>query len=159
MRLKKHYSARDVAGLTGLTARQLQWWDARGLARASIASRRTVAGGFTERYYSPIDLYELLVMADLRRRGFSVARILALVGTLRDRFGIRLFDAIEGGPLTLLTDGRDVYLRTADGAVHGLLRAQEQPRLALGGEEELRELRVRIRRRRAATRRKRQASA
>ena len=70
MRLKRTYSSREVAGLTGLTARQLQVWDADGLLRPAVPTRRTVAGGYTERRYTPIDLFELLVLADLRRRGF-----------------------------------------------------------------------------------------
>ena len=55
MKLKRSYSAREVAALTGLSARQLQWWDARSLFSASVASRPTKAGGFTERRYSPVD--------------------------------------------------------------------------------------------------------
>ena len=47
MRLKKHYSSREVADLTGLTARQLQWWDQRGIFAASIRPHRTEAGGFS----------------------------------------------------------------------------------------------------------------
>ena len=31
MQLKNTYSSREVAALTGLTARQLQWWDERRL--------------------------------------------------------------------------------------------------------------------------------
>src|SRR5205085_2448005 len=95
--LKKHYSSREVAAITGLSARQLQWWDARKLIKPSISSHRTEAGGYTERRYSPIDLFELAVLADLRRNGLSVAKIRQLLDTLRRRFGIRLFDAIGGG--------------------------------------------------------------
>ena len=39
----------NMAALTGLTARQLQWWDSRRLFAAAIATHRTEAGGFTER--------------------------------------------------------------------------------------------------------------
>ena len=66
MRLKKTYSSREVAALTGLTARQLQLWDAGGLLSPAIPSHRTDAGGYTERRYTPIELFELLVLADLR---------------------------------------------------------------------------------------------
>ncbi len=59
MRLKKHYTSREVAGLTGLTARQLQWWDARRLFMPAIAPHRTEAGGYTERRYTPLDVLEL----------------------------------------------------------------------------------------------------
>ena len=94
MRLKKYYSAREVAGLTGLTARQLQWWDAHRLFQAAVASRRTEAGGYTERRYTPMDLLELMVLADLRRHGASVGTLRQLVETLRERFGVRLYEAI-----------------------------------------------------------------
>src|SRR5918999_1777668 len=113
LELKKHYSSREVAAITGLSARQLQWWDARKLIKPSIGTHRTAAGGFTERRYSPVDLFELAVLADLRRSGMSVAKIRLLLETLRRRFGIRLFDAIGGGgAITLLTDRKDVYART-----------------------------------------------
>ena len=104
MRLKKTYSSREVAAVTGLSARQLQWWDARKLLTSTVAAQRTAAGGFTERRYSPVELYELLVLADLRRHGFSVHKIRALLKTLKRQFGIRLYDAIRGGgEVTLLT--------------------------------------------------------
>ena len=59
-------------GLTGMTARQLQLWDAGGLLTPTVRPHRTAAGGFTERRYTPIELFELIVLADLRRRGFSI---------------------------------------------------------------------------------------
>ena len=58
MRLKKTYSSREVASLTGLSARQLQIWDAGGLLSPTIPSHKTDAGGYTERRYTPIDLFE-----------------------------------------------------------------------------------------------------
>ena len=97
MRLKKYYTSREVAVLTGLTARQLQWWDARRLFSAAVAARRTDAGGFTERRYTPLDVLELQVLADLRRRGFSIPRLRHLLDTLRDVFGVRLYEAIGDG--------------------------------------------------------------
>jgi len=46
----------------------------------------------------------------------------------KTRFGIRLFDAIGGaGTLTLLTDGSEIYARTAQGEFYNLLRAPSQP--------------------------------
>src|SRR3981081_4172668 len=90
MRLKKTYSSREVASLTGLTARQLQVWDAGGLLSSTIPSHRTEAGGDTQRRYTPIELFELLVLADLRHRGFSVHQLYQLLKILRDQFGQRL---------------------------------------------------------------------
>ncbi len=149
MRLKKHYSSREVAALTGLSARQMRWWDAQRLVRPAIPSRRTQAGGFTERRYSPIDVYELMALAELQRRGFSVRAIRRLLGVLRDRFDVRLYEAVWGGSLTLLTDDRDVYARTERGEFFNLLRDPEQPLLVLGPDEGLRELNERGRARRS----------
>ena len=144
--LKKNYSSREVAAITGLSARQLQWWDARKLIKPSIAPHRTDAGGYTERRYSPVDLFELAALADLRRSGLSVSKMRQLVDTLRKRFGIRLFDAIGGGgAITLLTDGKDIYARTDNGHFFNLLRAPTQPLLVVGNEGSLKELRLRMR--------------
>jgi DNA-binding transcriptional MerR regulator len=144
--LKNSYSAREVAARTGLTARQLQWWDARRLFASAVPSKRTAAGGFTERRYSPVDLLELMVLADLRKQGMSVGRIRLLLETLRDQFGIRLFDAVSGaGPLTLLTDGREIYARTESGEFFNLLRDPAQPLLVLGDELPLRQLAAKTR--------------
>ena len=149
VRLKKTYSSREVAALTGLSARQLQWWGAKKLLTPTVASHRTAAGGFTERRYSPVELYELLVLADLRRRGFSVHKIRALLRTLERRFGVRLYDTIRGGgDVTLLTDGREIYARTSKGGFYNLLREPGQPLLVLGEGEGLKELSSRARARR-----------
>ncbi len=146
MQLKNTYSAREVAALTGLSARQLQWWDARRLFTSAVASRKTAAGGFTERRYTPVDLLELMVLADLRRQGLSVGRIRLLLDTLREKFGIRLFEAIGGtGSVTLLTDGREVFARTATGEFVNLLRAPDQPMLVVGDIPMLKELTARTR--------------
>ena len=152
--LKKNYSSREVASITGLSARQLQWWDARKLMKPSIASHRTEAGGFTERRYSPVDLFELAVLADLRRSGLSVGKMRLLLDTLRRRFGVRLFDAIGGGgAITLLTDGKEIYARTESGQFFNLLRAPSQPLLVVGNEGTLKELKLRMRSKSRARRR------
>ena len=135
MRLKKTYSSREVASLTGLTARQLQVWDAGGLLSSTIPSHKTEAGGYTERRYTPIELFELLVLADLRRRGFSVHQLHQILEILRRRFDARLFDATGGGGrVQLLTDGRDIYARTDRGEFFNLLHQPTQPLLVVGNE-------------------------
>ena len=146
MRLKRTYSSREVAALTGLTARQLQLWDTSRLLPPAIAPHRTAAGGYTERRYSPIDLFELLVLADLRRLGFSVHQLHAIIRVLKEHFGARLFEATGGGgSVRLLTDGQTIYARTSGGAFFNLLRTPTQPLLAVGDEHLLKELSGRAR--------------
>ena len=135
MQLKNTYSAREVAALTGLTARQLQWWDSRRLFTSAVASKRTAAGGFTERRYTPVDLLELMVLADLRRHGLSVARIRLLLDTLRVLLvgdvvaGLEQLDAplaeelVEAGAVARADD-----LRERKDGVFGLREPGTRPR-------------------------------
>jgi DNA-binding transcriptional MerR regulator len=156
MRLKKTYSSREVAALTGLTARQLQLWDTGGLLSPAIPSHKTDAGGYTERRYTPIELFELLVLADLRRRGFTVQQLHRILQVLADHFGQRLFEATGGGgSVQLLTDGREIYARTADGAFFNLLRTPAQALMVVGDEELLKELSGKVRPRRSKARSRR----
>lgn len=156
MKLKKHYSSREVAVMTGLTARQLQWWDSKRLFVSAIASHRTEAGGFTERRYTPMDVLELQVLADLRFRGFSVPKIRRLLTSLREVFGIRLYEAIgDGGPMALFIGGDRLYARTSDGQLYDMDQPT-QPLLMVGGELPIKPLAAREpkRRRAAATEKK-----
>lgn len=128
MRLKTSYSSREVAALTGLTARQLQSWDAGLIFASAIAPRRTSSGGFTERRYSPVDLLELVALAELRRQGFTPLILRQLMDTLRDYFRRRLSETLDdAGDLRLLTDGRGLFLRTQQGHIFDLLADPTQP--------------------------------
>jgi DNA-binding transcriptional MerR regulator len=128
MRLKTSYTAREVAPLTGLTARQLQWWDTHQIFQSAIAPRRTTSGGFTERRYSPVDLLELLALAELRRRGFQPAELKQLLDALRDYFRRRLSETLDdAGELRLLTDGKGLFLRTRQGHIFDMLADPTQP--------------------------------
>jgi DNA-binding transcriptional MerR regulator len=153
MRLKRTYSSREVAALTALTARQLQLWDASGLLVAAIPAHRTDAGGHTERRYTPIELFELLVLSDLRRRGFSIQQLHQIIATLKAQFGARLFEATGGGGhVQLLTDGHEIYARTDRGEFFNLLREPAQPLLVVGDEGLLKELSSSLRPRTAKAR-------
>jgi DNA-binding transcriptional MerR regulator len=145
LRLKSTYSSREVAALTGITARQLQLWDEGGLLSPAIASHKTLKGGYTERRYTPIELFELLVLGDLRRRGFSIHQLHTIVNALEAEFSMRLFDATGGGEdVQLLTDGADIYARTRNGQFYNLLKAPDQPMLVVGNEGLLKELRGKV---------------
>lgn len=143
MQLKGSYSAREVSAFTGLSARQLQWWDANGVFPPAVSPKRTAAGGFTERRYSPLDTLDLLVLAELRRRKYSVDDIRRIIEVLRTRFGARPHETLENaGRMTLLTDGREIFVRMEE-RYFNLLGDPEQPLLV--GEERLKSVKVRRR--------------
>ena len=150
MQLKASYSAREVAAFTGLSARQLQWWDTHAVFPPAVSPRRTAAGGFTERRYSPLDVLDLLVLSELRRRKYSVDDIRRIIEVLRTRFGARPHETLEhAGRMTLLTDGDDIFVRIGD-HFFDLLNDPEQPLLV--GEERLSAIRIRRRTRRKPAR-------
>jgi DNA-binding transcriptional MerR regulator len=128
MLLKTSYSAREVAALTGLTARQLQGWDSGRVFQPAIAPRKTTQGGFTERRYTPVDVLELLALAELRRRGFTPLVLKQAMDTLRDCFRRRLSETLDdAGELRLFTDGQRLFLRTRQGHIFDLLADPTQP--------------------------------
>jgi DNA-binding transcriptional MerR regulator len=128
MRLKSSYSAREVASLTGLAARQLQRWDATRVFLPAIAPRRTSLGGFTERRYTPVDVLELLALAELRREGFAPAALKQMMDALREYFRRRLSETLDdAGDLRLLTGGGGLFLRTRQGHIFDLLANPAQP--------------------------------
>ena len=146
MQLKASYSAREVAAFTGLSARQLQWWDTHAVFPPAVSPKRTAAGGFTERRYSPLDVLDLLVLSELRRRKYSVDDIRRIIEVLRTRFGARPHETLEqAGRMTLLTDGDEIFVRIGD-HYFNLLKDPEQPLLV--GEERLKSVKVRRRTRR-----------
>ncbi len=130
--------------MTGLSTRQLQWWDGRRLLTPAVPTHRTERGGFTKRRYTSIEVLELMVLADLRRRGFTVARLQQLLDVLRTHFNVRLYDAIDGGgPLTLFIDGQQIFARTEANEIYNLLDHPAQPLLMLGDNVKLRQLTAR----------------
>ena len=138
--------------MTGLSARQLQWWDSRRLFMSAVASQKTEAGGYTERRYTPFDVLELQALADLRGRGFSVPRLRHLLDTLRDVFRVRLYEAIgDGGPMTLFASGDQIFARMQDGRMFNL-DDPSQPLLMVGEELPMRPVIARERKRKPASR-------
>jgi hypothetical protein len=98
--------------------------------------------------YSPLDVLELQVLADLRRRGFPIPRLRRLLATLREVFAVRLYEAIgDGGPMTLFIGGDWLYVKTEDGRMFGL-EQPTQPLLMVGEGLAMRPLPARERKRR-----------
>src|SRR6185436_11585447 len=82
----------------------------------------------TERRYSPVDVLELVALAELRRRGFTPAVLKQMMDTLREYFRRRLSETLDdAGEVRLLTDGRGLFLRTRQGHIFDLLADPTQP--------------------------------
>jgi len=130
--------------LTGITPRQLQWWDERGIVVPAREGHR--------RLYSMTDLTEVAVICELRRRGFSLQRVRKVVRFLQREFGKRLAETVGGASgYHLLTDGNTLYLETSARQIVDILKNARQPMLAIGLSDTVRQVRAVIRKKRSAS--------
>ena len=136
--MKTAFSSRDVVGLTGITPRQLQWWDEKGIVVPARKGHR--------RLYSMGDLTEVALICELRRRGFSLQRVRKVVRFLQREFGKRLAETVSGASeYHLLTDGSTLYLETSARQIVDILKNARQPMLAICLSDAVRQVRADIR--------------
>jgi DNA-binding transcriptional MerR regulator len=134
----QQFTSQDVAALTGITPRQLQWWDERGIVVPARKGRR--------RLYSLDDLTEVSVICQLRDRGFSLQRVRKVVRFLQREFGKRLVETVSGSSdYHLLTDGHSLYLETSARQIVDILKNSRQPLLAICLSDTVRQVRAVIR--------------
>ncbi len=112
--LQAAFSTSEVARLTGLTSRQLDWWDRKGFLGPSVSA---AAGYGSKRRYSFTDVVRLRLAARLRAAGFGLPQVRRVVETLRRLDPGR--DSLASSRL-LVADRRVVWART-DGELVDLL--------------------------------------
>jgi DNA-binding transcriptional MerR regulator len=135
--LKTQFTSREVVQMTGISARQLQWWDERGIVVPAREGRR--------RLYSMEDLSEIAVICELRDRGFSLQRVRKVVRFLQHEFNQRLAETVSGSSeYHLLTDGRSLYLETSAQQIVDILKNARQPMLAVCLSDTVRRVRANI---------------
>ncbi|HTE91793.1 MAG TPA: MerR family transcriptional regulator [Terriglobales bacterium] len=136
--MKTTFLSRDVVALTGITPRQLQWWDEQGIVVPARKGHR--------RLYSMGDLTEVAVICELLRRGFSLQRVRKVVRFLQREFGKRLAETVSGSSeYHLLTDGFTLYLETSPRQIVDILKNARQPMLAICLTDTVRQVRAVIR--------------
>lgn len=132
----------EVMARTGITARQLQWWDERGLVVPLKQGHR--------RLYLLDDVAEVAVICDLRRRGFSLQRVRKVMRFLQREFGKRLVETVSGrSDYHLLTDGQRIYLETSAQQAIDILKNARQPMFTICLSDTVRQVRAEIREKKA----------
>jgi len=135
--VQHRFTSREVIQLTGITPRQLQWWDERGIVVPVREGHR--------RLYSMEDLAEVAVICELRRKGFSLQRVRKVVRFLQREFSKRLAETVSGASeYHLLTDGRILYLETSPRQIVDLLKNARQPMLSICLSDAVRQVRAEI---------------
>lgn len=114
------YNSSDVARICGVSLRQLQWWDERNVVSPRQDGHKRV--------YMPEEVVEISVIAELRRKGFSLQKIRRVLRFLQKDMGKRLSEAISAtSEVHLLTDGKTIYLEETPNRIIDLLKNARQP--------------------------------
>lgn len=125
---KEGFTSGEIQELTGLTNRNLQYWDEEGVFSPSI--QRASGKGGLKRLYSTLDVAVLQAVVTLKRKGMSFQKIRKTLEYLRKAFGIErpFHEALSSEqPISLLTDGvKNFYLCRGDQEVLDVLKAQGQ---------------------------------
>ncbi len=133
--MQDRFPSQEVIALTGITARQLQWWDERGVVKPERQGHR--------RLYTLQNLTEIAVICQLRRKGFSLQGVRKVMRFLERELGKGLAEIVDrSSDVHLLTDGKNLYLETSARQIVDILKNSDQPILAVCLTDTVRQIRA-----------------
>jgi len=122
--LQTTFTSRDAVYLTGITARQSEWWDERGIVVP-------IHEGYRRLYYFDVRT-KVAASCEMRDRGFPLQKICSVIGLLQREFGMRGKETVgSASEFNPLTDGRDTSLEDFVHGVVDLLTNSRQPKLSV----------------------------
>ena len=114
------FTSLEVSGVAKVSLRQLQWWDEKKVVSPRHQGHRRV--------YSTEEVVEITVIAELRRKGFSLQKIRRVLRFLHREMGKRLHEVLETtSELHLVTNGKSIYLEENQDRIIDLLKDAKQP--------------------------------
>jgi len=127
------FCSSEVAKIARISLRQLQWWDERKVVSPEHRGHR--------RIYSPEEVVEVTVIAELRRKGFSLQKIRRVLRYLQREMGRRLSEVLSPqSDLHLLTDGKSIYLEDNHQRIIDILKNARQPMFLVCVSDQVRRL-------------------
>ena len=127
------YTSTEVAQIAQVSLRQLQWWDERKVVSPRHEGHKRV--------YSAEEVVEITVIAELRRKGFSLQKIRRVLRFLQREMGRRLAELLDSdSKLHLLTDGKSIYLEDQQDRIIDLLKQARQPMFLVCVSDQVRRL-------------------
>jgi DNA-binding transcriptional MerR regulator len=116
----KTFTSSEISEITGVSLRQLQWWDEQKVVSPKHEGHK--------RLYMAEEAVEIAVIAELRRKGFSLQKIRSVLRFLQREMGKRLSDILRAdSDLHLVTDGSSIYLEDSSTRIIDLLKNADQP--------------------------------
>jgi len=135
--MQERFTSYEVIALTGITPRQLQWWDERGVVKAEREGHR--------RLYSMDRLVEVAVICELRRKRFSLQGVRKVLRFLDREFGKGLAEIVShNSEYHLLSDGSRLYLETSARQIVDILKNSDQPILGVCLSDTVRQVRAEV---------------
>lgn len=129
----KTYTSSDVSRIAQVSLRQLQWWDERKVVSPRHEGHKRV--------YHPEEVIEVTVIAELRRKGFSLQKIRRVLRFLQREMGRRLHEVLAGeNDLHLVTDGKAIYLEDDSERIVDILKNARQPMFLVCVSDQVRRL-------------------
>ena len=127
------FSSLDVSGIAGVSLRQLQWWDERKVVSPQHEGHRRV--------YFATEVIEITVIAELRRKGFSLQKIRRVLRFLQKEMGKRLGEVMRpDSTLSLITDGKSIFLEDKNERIIDILKNARQPMFLVSVSDQARRL-------------------
>lgn len=106
------YTSKQVSKILGITLRQLQYWDEKGILKPSIIPG---SGRGTMRYYSFTDLVQLKLIKRFREEQISLKKIAKAISYLQRQIEEGRLDLkSQFTELSFVTDGKSIYMLTED---------------------------------------------
>ena len=116
---EKTFSSNEVSDVAGVSLRQLQWWDERKVVSPRHEGHRRV--------YNPAEVIEITVIAELRRKGFSLQKIRRVLRFLQKEMGKRLAELMaSNSELHLVTDGKSIFLEDSHDRIIDIMKNARQ---------------------------------
>jgi DNA-binding transcriptional MerR regulator len=135
--MQDSFPSREVIALTGISARQLQWWDERGVVKPQRQGHR--------RLYSMQNVTEIAVICELKRKGFSLQAVRKVMRFLQREFAKGLAEIVSRtSDVHLLTDGKHLYLETSARQIVDILKNSSQPILGVCLSDAVRQVRAEV---------------
>jgi DNA-binding transcriptional MerR regulator len=118
---ERQFTSSEIAEITGVSLRQLQWWDERKVVSPRHEGHK--------RLYLAEEAIEVAVIAELRRKGFSLQKIRRVLRFLqKEEMDKRLSDILQAdSDMHLVTDGKSIYLEDSNERIIDILKNADQP--------------------------------
>ena len=127
------FTSQDVARLTDVTLRQLQWWDEQGVVTPIHRSHR--------RLYNRFEVLQVSLIIGLRAKGMSLQKTRGVLKRLKEsNFADYVAKHAKKADVYLLTDGDRVFLENTLYGIVKVLGDSDRPMIALCISELVRKL-------------------